>query len=149
MEPMEVTDVDITFGLVELTGISAETAVMLYEIAEEIGRREKEVNELRASVDVLKKENRCCGVVHWRDAEIMYLNHGHGVDCPYCGVRNGRQRIRRYVGVDCHAQEEAGEAIDNWKMWVDVASECDRKRHELEGVYSRLSVVLAKQRRLL
>ena len=92
---------------------------------------------------------RCCGVVYWRDKEQtqLYLNHGTGQDCPYCGRCGGRSRIRRYIKADEH--EEAFEARGNWYEWLVASKETTRIRTEYNLIVGRLELVVTKQGKLL
>lgn len=147
--PAEMVDLDIVEGLDDLTGCGLEVAARLLQVAELVGMLTAAVNTWEEVLQAAESESRCCGKVYWRDSEVMYLNHAAGVDCPYCGDRNGRSRIRRYVGVDSHAQADAEEAIQNWGMWLAAQKTLKAVKRELAAALSQLEVVGAKQRRLI
>lgn len=129
--------------LTSLFSCTEKQADQLVKIAEELGNQRLAVERLQAIERKLFALPRCNGSVYWRDqSDIMYLNHGHDVDCPYCGPCEGKRRIRRYIGKDKAKQDAGKQAIKNMNEWIEAKRAVRLAREKYLSIEARLTKVL-------
>lgn len=144
-----VVDLDAITRLDEVSNCGVESAARLVQIAMLVGELDAVVAGLEAKAERLRRMERCNGVVYWRDKRAMQINHPTGRDCPACGDRNGRSRIRQYVGTDAHKQNGATAAIANWQAWIEVKKELAAAVAEYRRVVGLIHVIgRAEQKRM-
>lgn len=144
-----VIDLDIITALDEASNCGVEAAARLLQVARLVGELDAVVAGLEAKEERLRGLDRCNGVVWWQDERTMKVNHPTGQDCPVCGDRNGRSRIRHYVGTDGQKQAAAKDAIANWQAWIGGKKELAAARAEHKRVLGQIAMVGANQLRMI